>query len=167
MEPFITGGGMILEVNEQKSTWEKVPYKYEAGTPNVGGAVGLAEAIKYLQTIGMENIRNHEVELNKYALEAFKKVSGTIPSLKILGPLDSSQRTGLITFQVDGIHPHDITAILDQRGVAIRSGFHCAIPLHTYLKVGPTCRASWYLYNTKDDIDALIEGIKEASYLLL
>jgi len=162
MEPFMTGGGMILEVEEDKATWESAPYKYEAGTPNVSGAVGLARAIEYLQKIGMDNIRNHEVELNKYALESFAS-----STLHILGPTDPAQRAGLISFYFDGIHPHDVSAILDQRGVEIRSGYHCAIPLHLELGIGPTCRASWYLYNDKKDIDALVEGAMEAWRLLL
>ena len=167
MDPFMTGGGMILEVEEKNIVWEKPPYKFEAGTPNVGGAVGLASAINYLNDIGMQNIRTHEVELNEYALEAFKKTCLTIPSLHFLGPVDPMQRAGLVSFYFDNIHPHDISAILDQRGVAIRSGFHCAMPLHLKLGISPTCRASWYLYNGKKDIDALMEGILEASRLLL
>jgi cysteine desulfurase/selenocysteine lyase len=167
LDPFLTGGSMILEVEEQSATWAKAPDKFEAGTPNVSGAVGLAEAIRYLENIGMKNIRDHEVELNAYALEVFKKASLTAPELHVVGPSDPEKRTGLVSFYYTGIHPHDVSAILDQRGVAIRSGFHCAMPLHLKLGVGPTCRASWYLYNDKTDIDALIGGVLEASRLLL
>ncbi len=167
LDPFITGGGMIFEVDETNATWEKPPYKYEAGTPNVSGAVGLARAIQYLQNLGMENIRTHEVELNRYALASFNRVCIAAPALTMLGPTDPAKRTGLISFYYNGIHPHDISAILDQRGVAIRSGFHCAMPLHLKLGIGPTCRASWYLYNDKKDIDTLVEGVLEASRLLL
>ena len=167
MTPFTTGGGMILEVSEQAATWESPPYKFEAGTPNVSGAVGLATAIDYLNGIGMQNIRDHEVELNQYALEAFKKVSLTVPSFNVLGPTDSVRRTGLISFYFSHIHAHDVAAILDQRGVAVRSGHHCAMPLHQKLGIGSTCRASWYLYNDKKDLDALADGVLEASRLLL
>jgi cysteine desulfurase / selenocysteine lyase len=167
MKPFMTGGGMILEVNEQNSTWESAAAKFEAGTPNVSGAVGLARAIDYLKEIGMDNIRSHEVELSNYAIESFSKARTAVPGLHFLGSTDPTQRAGLISFYLDGLHPHDISAILDQRGVAIRSGFHCAMPLHTKLGIGPTCRASWYLYNDKKDLDALIDGVLEASRLLL
>ena len=167
MKPFMTGGGMVLEADENKVTWEKVPYKYEAGTPDVSGAVGLASAIDYLSRVGMNNIRDHEIELNKYALESFEKLSNPIPSLSLLGSTDPSKRTGLISFSFSNIHAHDVASILDQRGVEIRSGFHCAIPLHLKLGIGPTCRASWYLYNDKKDIDALMGGVLEASRLLL
>ncbi|MFA5776615.1 MAG: SufS family cysteine desulfurase [Patescibacteria group bacterium] len=167
LDPFMTGGAMILEVDEQNATWENPPYKFEAGTPNVSGAVGLARAIQYLQEIGMGNIRNHEIEVTKYALEFFNKARIAAPALNILGPIDPTQRTGLISFYYNGLHPHDVSAILDQQGVAIRSGFHCAMPLHLKLGIGPTCRASWYLYNDKKDIDALMEGVLEASRLLL
>lgn len=166
MQPFTAGGGMILEVDEQKAIWDKEPFKYEAGTPNVSGAVGLAEAIEYLNNIGMPNIRDHEIELGKYILESFEKLTDSIPSIRLLGSTDPLQRTGLISFSLNNVHPHDISAILDQRGIAIRSGFHCAMPLHTKLGIGPTCRASWYLYNNKKDIDALVEGVKEASRIL-
>jgi len=167
MDPFITGGGMIFEVDTQNSTWEKPPYKFEAGTPDVGGAVGLAKAIQYLRELGMTNVRSHEVELNAYALEAFRKAGLTLSSLNILGPTDPQKRTGLISFYLAGMHAHDISAILDQRGVAVRSGFHCAMPLHQHLKLGPTCRASWYIYNDTTDIDALLAGVLEASRILL
>lgn len=167
MEPFMTGGGMIFEVDEKNASWENPPYKFEAGTPNVGGAVGLASAVEYLHGVGMENIRKHELELNSYALESFKKASHTLPSLNIVGTADPEKRTGLLSFYFSGIHPHDVSALMDQKGLAIRSGFHCAMPLHLWLKIGPTCRASWYLYNDKNDIDALIEGVMGASRLLV
>lgn len=166
MHPFMTGGGMILEVDEQKATWEKPPYMFEAGTPNVSGAIGLASAINYLDNVGMRNIRDHEIGLNQYTLEAFKKLAGSVPSLNIIGSSDPVQRTGLISFYLNNIHSHDISAILDQQGVAVRSGYHCAMPLHLKLGVGPTCRASWYLYNSQKDIDVLVEGVKEASRIL-
>ena len=167
LDPFMTGGGMILEVDEQLATWESGAHKFEAGTPNVSGAAGLAAAINYLSGFGMQTIRDHEIELNRHALEAFKKLTDSLPSLSMLGPTDPAQRTGLLSFYFNSIHTHDISAILDQRGVAIRSGYHCAMPLHLKLGIGPTCRASWYLYNDKKDIDELTLGVLEASRLLL
>ena len=167
LQPFMYGGGMILEVTEQEAVWEKAPYKFEAGTPNVSGAVGLAEAIKYLSTIGMDNVKSHEFEITTYALEALKKLAVDIPSLHILGPWDAKLRTGLISFYFDNIHAHDVSAILDRLGIAVRSGHHCAMPLHTHLGVPASCRASWYLYNTPEDIDALLAGLREAKKILL
>lgn len=167
LDPFITGGGMIDEVDQTNSTWEKAPYKFEAGTPNVGGAIGLAKAVQYLQGLGMENIRSHELELNAYALESFRKAALTLSALDILGPTKPENRAGLISFHLAGVHPHDLSAILDQHGVAVRSGYHCAMPLHRYLNIGPTCRASWYIYNDKKDIDALISALLDASHILL
>ncbi len=167
MEPFIAGGGMIAEVSKQKSTWEEPPYKFEAGTPNVGGAVGLTEAVNYLQKVGMSNIREHEVELTAYALGLLERIEKDIPQLEVLGPKDPKKRSGLVSFYHPKMHAHDVAAILDKCGVAVRSGFHCAMPLHQHFNVGPTFRASWYIYNDKSDIDALFEGIVEASRVLL
>ncbi|MBU1970554.1 SufS family cysteine desulfurase, partial [Patescibacteria group bacterium] len=152
LSPFLVGGGMINEVDECHTSWAEVPYRFEAGTPNVNGAIGFAAAVMYLKQLGMNHVRAHELELNAYALEAFQK----IPAARILGPLDPVKRTGLLSFILGGSHGHDVAAILDQRGVAVRSGYHCAMPLHAKLKLNPTCRASWYLYNDKDDIDALV-----------
>jgi cysteine desulfurase/selenocysteine lyase len=166
MQPFMTGGGMISQVEATKATWEVPPYTFEAGTPNVGGAVGLASAIDYLTGVGMPAIREHELKLTDYALAEFTKLAGSVPALNLVGSLDPTQRTGLVSFYLTGIHPHDIAAILDQQGVAIRSGYHCAMPLHTHLALSPTCRASWYLYNSHQDIDALLSGVREASRLL-
>ena len=167
LSPFLTGGGMVLEVDENKASWEKPPHKFEAGTPNVSGAVGLAAAIDYIKTIGIEEIRKHEIELSSYALQAFADLARGFQNLRILGPMDATKRTGLISFHMQGVHAHDVSAILDQRGIAVRSGYHCAMPLHTHLGIGPTVRASWYLYNSQADITALVSGISDAKKILL
>lgn len=162
MVPYKTGGGMISTVNEQDSTWAGLPDKFEAGTPNIAGAVGLGEAIEYLGTVGMENIRNHEIELNEYALQKISEIDGVY----FLGSEDAETRTGLVSFHVEGLHAHDISAILNTEGVAVRSGHHCAMPLHTKLSVSASTRASYYLYNTKKDIDVLISAIEKALKIL-
>ena len=159
MPPFNFGGDMISRVRIDKSEWNEVPWKFEAGTPNIEGAIGLGAAVDYLSNLGMENVRRHEVELTSYALDKLSKVEG----LAILGPLDPKKRCGVISFKllVSGreIPPHDIASILDSVGVEIRSGFLCAEPLLEYLREGPVARASFYIYNTKDDVDRLIEGL--------
>lgn len=162
LEPYEFGGGMINEVSYTKATWAKIPERFEAGTPNIADAIGFGAAIDYLESVGMENIRKHEVELNKYTFEALGKIEG----LEILGPKEPGKRTGLVSFTVKGIHPHDIAAVLDQSGIAVRSGHHCAMPLHNKLGVSASTRASYYLYNSKEDIDKLAEGIKRAIQIL-
>ncbi len=162
LEPYEFGGGMISEVTYEKSTWAEIPEKFEAGTPNIEGAIGLGAAIDYLQNIGMDNIRNHEVELNKYALESLGKIKG----VRIIGPLDPEKRTGLVSFTVEGVHSHDVAAVLNSIGVAVRSGHHCVMPFHKKLGLPATTRASWYLYNQKEDIDKLVEGINKAIEIL-
>lgn len=158
MEPFLYGGDMILEVTFEGSTWNEVPMKFEAGTPNVAGAIGLGEAVEYLEALSMENVFAHEQELCAYALEKI----GAIDGVKIIGPMDSVERLAVVSFIVDGIHPHDVSAIADQDGVAVRGGNHCAQPLMSVLGIAGTTRASFYLYNTKEDVDALCEAIKKA-----
>jgi len=154
--PFILGGDMIEYVTEQDATFAPLPYKFEGGTQNVEGAVGLRAAIDYLNNIGLDNIQNHERLLTKYALERIEDLS----YMTIQGPKDLNKKGGIISFTIDDIHPHDIASILDSYGIAIRSGHHCAQPLMQYLNIPATSRLSFYLYNTKDDIDKFIEGIK-------
>lgn len=162
MTPSEYGGGMIDEVSVKQSTWAEVPQRFEAGTPNVAGAVGLAAAIDYLEKMGMDNIRKHEIKLIRYAIEELRKVS----DLKILGPPDAEKRTGLVSFVIKGIHPHDIAAVLSEKGIAVRSGHHCAMPLHGSLGISSSTRASFYLYNDKKNVDSLIKGISEAKEIL-
>lgn len=156
MPPFLLGGDMIEYVSEQDSTFAPLPYKFEAGTQNVEGAVGLRSAIEYLQKIGIDKIHEHELALTEYALQKMMP----LPYVNIQGPKDLHMRGGIISFTLDDIHPHDVASILDSYGIAIRAGHHCAQPLMKYLDVPATSRLSFYLYNTKDDIDKFIEGIK-------
>ncbi len=156
MPPFMFGGDMIEYVYEQEATFAEVPSKFEAGTQNVGGAVGLTAAIKYLNEVGMEKIEQHEKELVGYAIE---KLS-VIPHITIYGTKNIDKKAGVLSFNVDDVHPHDVSTILDSYGVAIRAGHHCANPLMKYMDVNATCRASFYIYNTKEDIDALAEALK-------
>lgn len=155
MEPFLFGGDMILEVRKDSCRWNEIPYRFEAGTPNIEGAIGLGAAVDYLNSIGMEEVRKHEVELLSYALEKLKD------EVRIYGPLDAEKRTGLISFNVPGVHPHDVATILDEEGIAIRSGHHCAQPVHDRLGLESSARASFYLYNTKEEVDRLVEAIKK------
>jgi len=162
MDPIMFGGGMIMEVYEQDSTWAPIPEKFEPGTPNVAGVVGFSAAMDYLKEVGMDEIRQHEVELNAYVLEKLQEIKG----LSIIGPKEPAKRTGLVSFVMKNIHAHDLAAILDTKGVAVRSGHHCAMPLHSKLKITASTRASYYLYNTKGDIDVLVGGLKEAMKIL-
>ena len=155
MDPFLGGGDMILTVNMEHSTWAEVPSKFEAGTPNIGGVIGFGAAIDYLNDIGIDNIRAHEMELTGYALQ---KMSD-IPGITIFGPDTAEERCGVISFALENIHPHDIGQILDDNGVAVRAGHHCAQPVMNFLGVPATVRASFYIYNTKEDIDALVSGL--------
>lgn len=155
MEPVEFGGEMIDFVYLDEATWKELPWKFEAGTPNIAGAIGLSKAIDYLKQVGMENIEQHEKELVNYVLPKLKE----IPGLTIYGPKDPSLHTGVISFNLDDVHPHDVATALDMEGIAVRAGHHCAQPLMTYLNVPATCRASFYLYNTKEDCDRLVAGI--------
>lgn len=157
MPPFLMGGDMIEYVYEDYATFAPLPFKFEAGTQNVEGAVGLRAAIDYLEKIGIDKIEEHEKELVEYALD--KMLS--IPYIKIQGPKDLNKRGGIISFTVDDVHPHDVSTILDSYGVAVRAGHHCAQPLMRFLNVPATSRISFYLYNNKEDIDQFIEGLKE------
>ena len=163
VDPFKYGGGMINEVTMESSTWTTGPQKFEAGTPNIEGVVGLAAAIQYLKKLGMENVQKHDQELSKYTLEELAKVDG----LTILGSKEPKKRTGLVSFVIKGMHPHDIATILDTAGVAVRSGHHCAMPLHKKLQISASTRASYYIYNTKEDIDELVKGLERAHARLL
>ena len=155
-EPFLGGGEMILHVDLERSTWNEIPYKFEAGTPNVAGAVGMAAACDYLSGLGMGAVERHEAELTAYALERLRAV----PGLTVYGP--DAPRGALVAFNVEGLHPHDLAQFLDQRGVAVRAGHHCAQPLMTHLGVVATTRASFGVYNTAAEVDALCTAILQA-----
>ncbi len=158
MEPFHGGGEMIREVFLDHATWNDVPYKFEAGTVNIADAIGLGAAIDYLGAIGMEKVREHEVRLLQYALDSLAKVKGFHP----YGPPDTAKRGGVVSFNLGDVHPHDLATILDEEGIAIRSGHHCAQPLMRWLDVPATSRASFHVYNSYDDIDALKAGLEKA-----
>lgn len=162
MPPYQTGGDMIREVYLDHTVFNEVPHRFEAGTPNIAGTIGLGEAIRYLEGIGMDNIRQHELEITEYAIE---KLS-SIKDLKIYGPQKAKNRGGVIAFNVKGIHPHDMAQLLDRENICIRSGHHCAMPLHQRLNIPASCRASFYLYNTRDDVNLLVAGIIKAGKFL-
>jgi len=155
MPPFLFGGDMINEVHVYKSVWNDVPFKFEAGTPNIAGAIGLGAAVDYLENIGMERIRKHEMEITKYAIRRLKEMDG----VELYGTRELESHAGIIAFNIEGVHPHDAAGLLDEQGIAIRSGHHCAMPLHTRLGLNSTNRASFYLYNDRKDVDALADGI--------
>jgi cysteine desulfurase/selenocysteine lyase len=157
MDPFHGGGDMIKQVFLDHATWNDVPYKFEAGTVNTGGAIGLAEAIKYIEKIGIEKIEKHEKSIASYCMEKLSSIN----NLKIYGPEEIDERIGLVSFNVGDIHPHDVATILDKNGIAIRSGHHCAQPLMNHYSVPAMCRASFYIYNTYEDVDRLYSGIKK------
>lgn len=146
---------MIESVELESSTYAALPAKLEAGTPNIAGVIGFSHALDYLQKVGMKNIKEHERMLTEYALERLNRIGG----LQIYGTEDLDKRGGVVSFTMDGIHPHDVGSILDEEGVAIRVGHHCCQPLMKQLAIPGTCRASFYLYNTKEDIDALVHSI--------
>jgi cysteine desulfurase / selenocysteine lyase len=156
MPPYQTGGDMIAVVNDDRTTWNVLPHKFEAGTPNVADAVGLAAACDYLDAIGMDKIRAHEKDLITYAIEKL----GAVGSVTLYGPAAIERRSGVVSFTLSGIHPHDIATILDQSGVCVRAGHHCAQPLMRRMNVPATARASVYVYSTRDDVDALVAGIE-------
>ena len=158
LPPFLTGGSMIENVTMESATWAAAPRKFEAGVPNMAQAVGLGAALTYLTKIGMENIWRHEVELTQYLLDGLSDIE----DLRIIGPTNTELRGGTVSFTVGDIHPHDLGQYLDSQGIAVRTGHHCAWPLTRKLGVPATTRASIYLYNTTDDLDALISGVKGA-----
>jgi len=159
MTPYQGGGDMIREVHKYETTWNDLPYKFEAGTPNIADVIGFKTAIEYLQKIGMENIRNHELELTKYALEQMEKV----PGITLYGSKEPEKRGGVVSFNFNDVHPHDVGTIIDKDGVAIRSGHHCAQVLMEKLNVAATNRASFYIYTTKEEIDVLIESLQNVA----
>tara|TARA_B100001146_G_scaffold131104_1_gene115161 strand:+ start:1025 stop:2260 length:1236 start_codon:yes stop_codon:yes gene_type:complete len=158
MPPYQKGGDMILEVTYDKSTWNEIPFKFEAGTPNIAGAVGLSAATKYLMEIGMQNIREHEIEITKYAYNNLMNIDG----IEILGPEDIDIRAGLISFNIPNIHPHDLGTFLDSKGIAIRTGHHCAMPLIKKLGSHSSARASFYIYNTNKEVDKFTTEINNS-----
>ena len=156
LPPFLGGGEMIETVTMERSTYAGIPHKFEAGTPPIVEAVGLGAAVDYLTHIGMENVHAHEQAITAYALEAL----ATVPGLSVLGPLKAEERGGAISFEIDGVHPHDVAQVLDSRGVAVRAGHHCAKPAHKRYGVQSSTRMSSYLYTTPAEIDSLIEGLE-------
>jgi cysteine desulfurase/selenocysteine lyase len=155
MEPIEFGGEMIDFVQLYESTWKELPWKFEGGTPIIAGAIGLGAAIDFLNEVGLDQIAEHEHKLAAYALEKMATVEG----MTIYGPLDAAKRAGLVTFNISDVHPHDVATVLDAEGIAVRAGHHCAQPLMRWLKASATARASFYLYNSEDDIDKLVEGL--------
>ena len=160
MPPFMGGGDMIEDVRLDGFTPNEVPYKFEAGTPPIAEAIGLAEAVRYLETIKMDQIRLHEESLLDYALKAIEENFGS--SVRVYGPTDATKKGGVISFTMEGVHPHDLSQILDQSGVCVRAGHHCAKPVMKRLGVGATARASFYIYNDKSDVDSLVEALAKA-----
>jgi cysteine desulfurase/selenocysteine lyase len=158
LEPLEGGGEMILDVALDHATWADIPQRFEAGTPNAAGVLGLIAAIELLDALGLDAVRSHELELTAHALESLRSLGG----LTVHGPLDASRRGGLISFSDPAVHPHDLSAVLDQHGVAVRAGHHCAQPLHRRLGVAATARASFGIYSGPDDVDALVEGLRDA-----
>jgi cysteine desulfurase/selenocysteine lyase len=157
MDPFLGGGEMISRVTLEGSTWNDIPYKFEAGTPNIADAIGLGAAVDYLEGIGMANVRAHEKAITAYAIEQLSAIEG----VTIYGPKNAEERIGVVPFNYGEVHPHDVSQVLDQHGVAIRAGHHCAQPLMRRLDVVATARASFYIYNTFEEIDALADAIGE------
>lgn len=156
MPPFLFGGDMIEYVSEKETSFAELPYKFEAGTQNVEGAAGLNAAIDYIEDLGFDFINSVEEDLTMYALQELKK----IPYVEIYGPLDTTNRGGIISFNIKDVHPHDVATILDSYGVAIRAGHHCAQPFMKYMNLNSTCRISFYFYNTREEVDIFIEAIK-------
>jgi cysteine desulfurase/selenocysteine lyase len=157
MPPFHGGGEMIREVWSDRATWNEIPYKFEAGTPNIAQAVGLGAAIEYLEGLGMDNVREHEIEVTTYALAKLNEMGAIV-----YGPRDARARGGVVSFGLEEVHPHDMATIVDQEGLCIRAGHHCAQPLMRCLGVPATARASFYIYNTVDEVDALIAALEKS-----
>lgn len=162
MEPFLVGGGMIDEVNLIGTTYGQLPDKFDAGTPNVAGAVGLSAAVEYLEKIGMEEVEKHSKDLVEYAMGKLSSIG----QIRLIGPIDASRRLGSVAFVVEGMHAHDVAQVLDAEGVAVRSGHHCTMPLHDKLGIVASVRASFGIYNSRADIDRLVEGVRKAIEVL-
>ena len=158
MEPFLRGGEMVRQVWDDSATWNDLPMRFEAGTPNIADTIAMGSAIDYLVSLGMYAVRDHEIKLTEYALNAFKDLE----ELKVYGPTDVEKRGGIVSFYGGGVHPHDVGTILDREGIAIRTGHHCAMPLMSKLKVPATARASFYIYNTEQEIDILVDALRAA-----
>ncbi|SDC96669.1 aminotransferase class V-fold PLP-dependent enzyme [Natrinema hispanicum] len=161
MQPYLYGGGMIRKVTFEDSTWDELPWKFEPGTPQIAEAVGLVAAIDWLEEIGMDRVQAHEEEITRYAYEQLTAE----PDVEIYGPEPGSERAGLVGFNVDGVHAHDLASIMNDHTVAIRAGDHCTQPLHDKLGVAASARASFYVYNTKDEVDKLVAAIDDARQL--
>jgi cysteine desulfurase/selenocysteine lyase len=162
MPPFLAGGEMIREVHLRRSDWNDIPWKFEAGTPAVGDAIGLGVAAEYLSELGMDAVRAHERDLLAYALELLPR---SVPGIELYGPLDPDLRGGVVPFNLPGVHPHDVAQVLDRFGIAVRAGHHCTMPLHERLDLAATARASFNVYSTREDVDALIAGLLEVQKL--
>jgi cysteine desulfurase/selenocysteine lyase len=158
MEPFLVGGEMVLQVTYEDATWNDLPMRFEAGTPNIAGAIGLGAAIDYLQALGMDQVREHEAQITGYALDAFKELE----DVDVFGPPDPAKRGGVIPFHTSEVHAHDFGTVLDRRGIAVRTGHHCTMPLMGTLGVAATVRASFYIYNTEEEVDMLVDAVREA-----
>ncbi len=158
MEPFLGGGEMIRRVTFEGATWNDLPWKFEAGTPNIGDVIAFGAAIDYLEALGMENVRAHEVELTEYALARLR----TLDDITIYGPPDARDRGGVISFNLGDLHPHDVGTVLDRHGIAIRAGHHCTQPLMRALGIAGTARASFYIYNTPEEVDVLVDALRSA-----
>lgn len=162
LPPFLTGGGMVSKVTLENTSYAEMPQKFEAGTPNIEGVIGLGTAIDYLNNLGMEKIRQKEQVLTEYALKKLAEITG----LTIYGPLKAEERGGIIAFNITGIHPHDVASMLDEDGIAVRAGYHCAMPLHQRLGINGSIRISLYVYNSKEDIDKLVASLRKIKRLL-
>jgi cysteine desulfurase/selenocysteine lyase len=161
MPTFLGGGGMIREVYEDHATWAPLPEKFDAGTPNIADSIAFGVAVDYLDDLGMDNVRAHEVAVTAYALERL----ASVPDVTVYGPLNAEGRTGVVSFNLDGVHPHDAGTILDEAGIAVRAGHHCCQPLHRSLDIAATLRASFYVYNSVDEVDALVDALSTARRL--
>jgi cysteine desulfurase/selenocysteine lyase len=158
MDPFLGGGEMIKRVTYETSTYADLPHKFEAGTPNIGDVIAFGPAIDYLEDLGMDAVREHEIAITQYAIDRLRETEG----VHVYGPTDAAEKGGAVTFNYRDLHPHDLSQVLDQHGIAIRAGHHCAQPLMRRLDAVATARASFYIYNREDEVDALIDGILDS-----